>query len=90
MFLSNSRYAKVPVVETATSTGETVAALKLRRLTPIAGEPVVVQAGDRLDLFAQARTGDATQFWHVGDANPALDGRTLVESPGDTLIVPRN
>ena len=90
MFLSNSRYARVPVVETTTSTGERVTALKLRRLTPLAGEAVVVQSGDRLDLFAQARTGDATQFWHVGDANAALDGRTLVESPGDTLIVPRS
>ena len=42
----------------------------------------MVQAGDRLDLLAQARTGDATQFWHVADANTALDGRTLVETPG--------
>lgn len=89
MFLPNSRYHKVATVQTTTSTGETVTALKLRRLTPVAGEPVMVQAGDRLDLFAQARTGDATQFWHVADANTALDGCTLVETPGDTIIVPR-
>lgn len=89
MFLANSRYFKVATVETTTSTGEAVTALKLRRLTPVAGEAQMVQAGDRLDLFSQARTGDATQFWHVADANTALDGRSLVETPGDTLNVPR-
>lgn len=90
MFLPNSRYHKVATVETTTSTGETVTALKLRRLTPVAGAPQMVQAGDRLDLLAHARTGDATQFWHVADANTALDGRTLVEIPGDTVVVPRS
>ena len=44
--------------------------------------PQTVQSGDRLDLIAQARTGDATQFWHIADANTALDGRTLVETAG--------
>jgi len=90
MFLPNSRYAKVATVETTTSTGETVVALKRRYLTPVSGEPQRVQSGDRLDLFAHARSGDATQFWHVADANTALDGRTLVETPGDTLVVPRS
>lgn len=89
MFLPNSRYHKVATVETVTSTGEEVTALKLRRLTPVSGEPQMVQSNDRLDLFAHARTGDATQFWHIADANTALDGRTLVETPGDTLNVPR-
>jgi hypothetical protein len=89
MFLPNSRYSKIPTVETTTSTGETVTALKLRRLAPVSGEPRMVQAGDRLDLLAHARAGDATQFWHVGDANSALDGRTLTETPGDTVKVPR-
>jgi hypothetical protein len=89
MFLPNSRYYKVATVETTTSTGEAVTGLKLRRLTPVAGDAQMVQSGDRLDLFAQARTGDATQFWHIADANTALDGRTLVETPGDILNVPR-
>jgi hypothetical protein len=90
MFLANSRYYKVATVETATSTGETVVALKLRRLTPVAGEPQMVQSDGRLDLYAHAINGDATQFWHVADANTALDGRTLVATPGDTVIVPRS
>lgn len=88
MFLPNSRYHKVATVETTTSTGETVTALKLRRLNPVAGEPQMVQAGDRLDLLAHTHVGDATRFWHVADANTALDGRTLVETPGDMLNVP--
>lgn len=90
MFLANSRYAKVATVETIASTGESVVALKLRRLTPVEGDAQTVQADDRLDLIAQARVGDATQFWHVADANTALDGRTLVETVGDTLNVPRS
>jgi hypothetical protein len=88
MFLANSRYAKVATVETTTSTGETVVTLTLRRLAPVTGEPRTVVSGDRLDLIAHARTGDATQFWHVADANTALDGRTLVDTPGDTVQVP--
>lgn len=89
MFLANSRYANVATVDTVASTGERVTALRLRKLTPVAGDPQTVQAHDRLDLFAQANQGDATQFWHVADANTALDGRTLVDIPGDTLAVPK-
>lgn len=90
MFLPNSRYANVATVETTASSGEKVIALKLRRLTPVRGEPQQVVSGDRLDLIAQASLGDATRFWRVADANTALDGRTLVEEPGDTLDVPRS
>ena len=88
MFLPNSRYAKVATVETVTSTGEAVTALKLRRLAPVSGAERTVESGDRLDLHAQRIVGDATQFWHVADANTALDSRSLVAEPGDTLIVP--
>ena len=90
MFLPNSRYYKVATMTTTSSTGETVLALKLRRLLQVAGEPVMVQSGDRLDLIAHARSGDATQSWHVADANSALDARTLVDTPGETLDVPRS
>jgi hypothetical protein len=89
MFLPNSRYANVAQAEAANVTGETVTALKLRRLTPVSGNVSVVEGGDRLDLYAHRINGDATQFWHVADANSALDSRTLVETVGDTLILPR-
>ena len=89
MFTSKSRYAAVPTVETTNSQGEPAQALTLRRLPDTAGEPAVVLSGDRLDLIAHARYGDATRFWHVADANTALDSRTLVAEVGDTLNVPR-
>jgi hypothetical protein len=89
MFLANSRYARVETVETSASTGENVTALKLRALAAVTGDPQIVQSQDRLDLIAQAQYSDATRFWHVADANTALDARTLVSTPGDTLDVPK-
>ncbi len=89
MFLPNSRYAKVAIVNTRLSTGEEVTALKLRKLTPLEGLPRTVKAGDRLDLIAHELSADATQFWHIADANTALDSRELVAVPGDTLLVPK-
>ena len=89
MFIEKSRYSKVPTVETTNSRGEATQALTLRRLPAPAGEPLIVQSGDRLDLIAQARYGDATRFWHIADANTALDSRTLVQTVGGTVDVPR-
>ncbi len=89
MFLSNSRYANVAQTAAKAGTGETVMALKLRRLTPVVGSPRMVEGGDRLDLYAHQVNGDATQFWHVADANSALDGQSLVATVGDTLLVPK-
>jgi hypothetical protein len=88
MFLPNSRYTKVSTVTTTLATGEEVVALKLRKLTPVSGEPRTVNAGDRLDVIAHQSVGDATQFWHVADANTALDSRTLTADPGDFALVP--
>lgn len=88
MFLPNSRYAHVETVETSLATGESVRALKLRRLTPVAGTPRQVQSGERLDLYAHELNGDATRYWHVADANTALDSRTLTATPGDSLLMP--
>jgi len=89
MFLPNSRYANVATVSTRLATGEEVVALKLRKPAPVTGDAQSVVAGDRLDIIAQQRYADATRFWHVADANSALDSRTLVAEPGDTVLVPR-
>ena len=89
MFLPNSRYAKVATVTTNLATGEEVVALKLRKLTPVAGEPQTVLSGDRLDIVAQQRYADSTWFWHIADANTALDSRDLVAVAGDTFSVPK-
>lgn len=89
MFLSNSRYHKVAVVQTVTSTGENVTAIALRALGSPESEPRMVEGGDRLDLIGHERTGEGTRFWHVADANTALDGRTLVDTPGDVMAAPK-
>lgn len=89
MFLPNSRYAKVATVTTRLATGEEVVALKLRKLAVVAGGPRSVKEGERLDLIAHEVSGDATRFWHVADANTALDSRTLVAVAGDSLLVPK-
>jgi hypothetical protein len=88
MFMPNSRYARVPTVTAKLATGEEVDALKLRTLAPTAGVPKGVAAGDRLDVLSLQSNGDGTKFWHIADANTALDSRMLVEQPGDTLNVP--
>ena len=61
---------------------------KLRPLPPTTGVSQVVAAADRLDVLSLQSYGDGTKFWHIADANTALDSRTLVEQPGDTLNVP--
>jgi hypothetical protein len=88
MFLPNSRYAKVATVTARLATGEEVVALKLRALPPTTGVQKVVAAADRLDVMSLQGYGDSTKFWHIADANTALDSRTLVEQPGDTVSVP--
>lgn len=88
MFLPNSRYARVATVTTKLASGEEVVALKLRKLTPVSGEPRTVLAGDRLDIVAQQAYAEPTWFWHVADANTALDNRELVAVLGDSVDVP--
>lgn len=88
MFLPNSRYVHVETVHTRSAGGGSVLALKLRRLAPASGRERQVQANDRLDLYAHEIGGDATRFWHVADANTALDSRELTAVPGDYVIVP--
>lgn len=88
MFADTSRYANVPTVETQTSTGRSVVALRLRRLPPTVGDPHSVKDHDRLDLLAQGRYGDGTRFWHIADANSALQADELTATTGETLNVP--
>jgi hypothetical protein len=89
MFTDTSRYAKVPTVEAKAAGGPTVTALKLRRLPPTAGDPHAVKDNDRLDLLAQQQYADGTRFWHVADANTALEAADLVAVTGDELSLPR-
>jgi len=40
-------------------------------------------------VIADAQYGDATRFWHIADANTALDSRTLTDTVGESILVPR-
>jgi hypothetical protein len=89
MFLDNSRYAKQPTAEVTTPDGRTVNALTLRTLPAVSGDPHTVVDHDRLDLLASDTYGDSTKFWHIADANTALDAaRELTAKTGDTLDLP--
>lgn len=90
MFLDNSRYARTPRDEVETRSGRRVTAIRLRRLPlPPAGSREVKQ-GDRLDLLAQKQFGDGTKYWHIADANTAVEAKTLVERVLGALKIPRS
>lgn len=90
MFKDKSRYAKLKTDRVKTADGREVVALRLRRLPPTVGEPYTVAQGDRLDILAQRRFGDATRFWHIADANSALEAKRLVARVLDRLDLPRS
>ena len=90
MFLATSRYALVRQDEVAGPDGRPVMALRLRRLPPTPGDAHGVNDHDRLDVLAQAHFADGTRFWHIADANSALDARQLTGVVGDTLKLPRS
>ncbi len=90
MFLDKSRYAKVEQEQTETRAGRPVTAIKLRRLAPVDGDNHAVKDNDRLDLLAHASYGDGTRFWHIADANTALQANELVAETGAVLKLPRS
>jgi hypothetical protein len=79
MFDSNSRYVKIQIVEVETAPGRKTHALKLRRIPYIPGNLTEVKGNDRLDIMALRRYKDGTKFWHIADANTALEAHDLVE-----------
>ena len=90
MFLDNSRYAKTPRDEVEIRPGRKVTAIRLRRLPLPPADPLTVKQDDRLDLLAQKRLSDGTKFWHIADANTALEAKTLVARVLGTLKIPRS
>ena len=88
MFLENSRYLKVPTVVTPLKDGRTVTALKLRPLPAPTGPVHTVKDGDQLDVLAHEHYGDGTRFWHIADANTALDATRLVAVTGEAIVRP--
>ena len=90
MFLENSRYYKVPTVETTTQDGRTVTALKLRPLPKPNGVLHEVKDSDQLDIIAHQQYADGTKFWHIADANTALEASELVAETGASLLKPKS
>lgn len=93
MFLANSRYFGIPVVQCKLGNGRETTAVKLRRLPYVAGEPAVVTGPDRLDIIAQRKYSDPTLFWHIADANTELEANHLLKGQGQAketrvIIVP--
>jgi hypothetical protein len=79
MFVDSSRYANVKTVDAETEDGRTVTAVALRRLPYVAGTPTLVTGADRLDVMAQRKYGDGARFWHIADANTALEANDLLK-----------
>ena len=77
MFLNSSRYAKVPTVQLTLADGTQVSAVELRTVPATAGDRTPIVSNDRLDIMAERLYGDATRYWHIADANSALDSRRL-------------
>jgi hypothetical protein len=90
MFLPNSRYSKVPTVVTSTVDGREVTALKLRPLPSPVGERHSVKDNDQLDALAHEQYGDGTRFWHLADANTALQANDLVAHAGNVISKPKS
>lgn len=73
MFFPGSRYVSLTPYAVTRADGTTVRVTRL----PSPGPPAVLgyyrrNKGDRLDQIAGRFLGDATQFWHVCDANGAV------------------
>lgn len=79
MFLQSSRYFSVKTVAAENKAGREVQAVKLRRLPYVAGTPTVIKGNDRLDVMAHRNSSDATMFWHIADANTALEANDLIK-----------
>jgi len=89
MFLDNSRYAKVAQDDLPAQNG-TRKAIRLRRLSAIQGESYTVKDNDQLDILAHQRYGDATRFWHIADANTALQTTALLDETGQIILLPKS
>lgn len=88
MFLENSRYYKTPTVAATARDDRTVTALKLRPLPTRVGDSHTVKDNDQLDVLAHQQYTDGTKFWHIADANTALEAARLVAEAGDVIRKP--
>ena len=90
MFLKNSRYYGLPTVTATDRAGAEVAAVKLRVLPVMPGDPVTVRAHDQLDAMSEQRYADATRYWHIADANSELEAASVLQPAGRPIAVPKS
>lgn len=91
MFDPRSRYYSLQIANRNTPDGRSVAYVR-RRFLPAADTmqtlaEVTVNQGDRLDLITAQTLGDPEQFWHICDANNAMNPVDLTAEPGQLLRV---
>ena len=87
-FSRSSRYFGGKVVTTSLDSKKQTQVLALRRLPEVGGIPTDIRGGDRLDIMAEQRYEDSTQFWHIADANTDLDATELTKTVGRKIEVP--
>jgi len=90
VFLETSRYFRIEQIDVRFRDGRTAKAVKLRRLPGTNGDPHLVVGNDRLDILAQRKYGDSTQFWHIADANTEIHANDLVKETNRVILVPRS
>jgi len=78
MFLKTSRYANTPQIQLALPDGTQINAVQLRTIPATSGDLTFVTANDRLDVIAYRMYSDGTRYWHIADANSALDANELL------------
>lgn len=88
MFLKNSRYAGLETIEATDRHGRAVTAIKRRALAAPTSSAYTVQGPDKLDALAERNYQDATQFWHIADANTELEANELTRVAGRVIETP--
>jgi hypothetical protein len=92
MFKHDSRYYNLPDAVYTTAGGQEIL-YKKRRFLPQGDEMTVafeyaVKPGERLDQITARQLGNPLLFWHIADANNALNPCELTETPEEVLYIP--
>jgi hypothetical protein len=88
MFAEDSRYAQQKIINVTLKNGETVSAVKLRKLKVLKGKPYEVKQNERLDLLAYKQYKSPQRFWYIADANTELDAGDLVKEIKRNILLP--
>ncbi len=89
MFLKNSRYYGLETIETRDRHGRPITVIKRRTLLAPSSAAYIVQGPDKLDALAERNYKDATEFWHIADANTELEANELTRVAGRVIETPK-